>query len=439
MQRRNFLATLAAPLLSAEDKPNLVLLFGDDLGRTDLGCYGGTEIPTPHLDALAKQGTRFTDSYVSCPYCSPTRAGMMTGRYQTHFGHEFNPGPAEQANENFGLPLTETTMAQRLKTLGYRTGLFGKWHLGYRAGYQPLQRGFDEFYGFLGGAHSYLDAQADAANPIYDGDKKVESVEYTTDVFARRAVDFIERHQKQPFFAYVPFNAVHGPLQALKKYEDRFPQIADPKRRTYAGMLSALDDGVGTILQALDRLQLTRKTLVVFLSDNGGPTPVNTSRNDPLRGVKAQVYEGGFRIPWMMRWPGKIPAGKVYSEPVIALDLLPTFVAAAGGHVEPGWKVDGVDLTPYLNGKKTGRPHEQLYWRFGRQWAMREGDWKLTAMNDAPALYNLPADIGEAQDLSASQPERVKAMTAAWQQWDQKNQPARWVPQAQARKKGNRP
>ncbi len=322
------------------------------------------------------------------------------------------------------------------KDLGYRTGIFGKWHLGYREEFHPLKRGFDEFYGFLGGAHSYLNAGADRNNPIYDGHQPVSEIEYTTDAFGQRAAKFIEANKDRPFFAYVPFNAVHGPMETLKRYSDRFPNIADPKRRTYAGMLSALDDNVGLILNTLDRLKLTQNTLVVFLTDNGGPTPVNTSRNDPFHGFKAQVWEGGIRIPFAIQWPGKIPKSKVYSHPVIALDLVPTFVAAAGGKPEPSWKLDGVDLVPFLDGKTKSVPHPQLFWRFGRQWAMREGDWKLMSMGQGdPQLFNLKSDVGELQDLAGSQTTKVQAMKAAWDTWNQKNIPARWVPAAQGGQK----
>ena len=441
MNRRALLGTLAgAPwAIPATNKPNIVLLFADDMGQADVGCYGGKDVPTPNIDSIAKNGVRLTDGYVSCPYCSPTRAGMMTGRYQTHFGHEFNPGPAEAAVANFGLPLSETTMAQRLKDLGYRTGIFGKWHLGYRDEFHPLKRGFDEFYGFLGGAHSYLNAGADRANPIFDGRQVVNELEYTTDTFGQRAAKFIEANKDRPFFAYVPFNAVHGPMETLKRYSDRFPNIADPKRRTYAGMLSALDDNVGLILQTLERHKLTANTLVVFLADNGGPTPVNTSRNDPFHGFKAQVWEGGIRIPFAMQWPGKIPKGKVYSQPVIALDLLPTFVAAAGGKPESSWKLDGVDLLPFVDGKQKSLPHERLFWRFGRQWAMREGDWKLMSMGEgSPQLFNLKSDEGELQDLAGTQGARVQSMKAAWDAWNQKNIPARWTPAVRGAQKKKR-
>jgi len=438
MNRRQFLcAFAAAPIAAAADnKPNVILIVGDDLGYADLGAYGGKDIPTPYLDSIARNGVRFTDGYVSCPYCSPTRAGLMTGRYQTHFGHEFNPGPAEQAVENFGLPLTETAMPKRMKDLGYKTGMFGKWHLGYQPDYHPQRRGFDEYYGFLGGAHSYLDADADPANPIFRGTAKVPKVEYTTDQFAAEAAGFIDRNKDNSFFVYLPFNAVHTPLQSLPKYEARFDgKIADPKRKTFAAMLSAMDDGVGLILKTLEKHKLTNKTLLVFHSDNGGPTAANTSKNDPLRGFKAQVYEGGLRVPFMMQWPGKIPKGKTFSNPVIAIDLLPTFVAAAGGTPAADWKLNGVNLLPFVTGKDKAAPHSQLFWRFGQQWAMREGDWKLMSMGGPPALFNLKADIGESKDLSNAEKGRTETMAAAWENWNKNNIPARWTPQRAGQKK----
>ncbi|MBI2689174.1 MAG: sulfatase-like hydrolase/transferase [Acidobacteria bacterium] len=432
MNRRQFLSALAfPPLAAATPKPNIVLILADDLGYADIGAYGCKDVPTPNIDSVARNGVRFTGAYVSCPYCSPTRAGIMTGRYQTHFGHEFNPGPAEQAVENFGLPLTETAMPQRLKDLGYKTGMFGKWHLGYRPAYHPQQRGFDEFFGFLGGAHSYIDAEVDPANPILRGTDRVAKVEYTTDQFAAEAAGFIDRNKGNPFFLYVPFNAVHNPAQALPKYEDRFKgKIADPARKTFAAMLSALDDGVGLILKTLEKHKLTNNTLLVFLTDNGGPTAANTSKNDPLRGFKAQVYEGGIRIPFMMQWPGHVPKGKVYANPIIALDLLPTFVAAAGGTADASWKLDGADLLPFIAGKNKGRPHERLYWRFGQQWAIREGDWKLMSMGGPPALYNLKDDIGEARDLSNVETARVEKMGNEWETWNKRNMPPLWIPAA---------
>jgi arylsulfatase A-like enzyme len=224
-------------------------------------------------------------------------------------------------------------------------------------------------------------------------------------------------------------------MHTLPRHESKFAHIADPLRRTYAGMLSALDDGVGAILKTLEKNRLTRDTVVIFASDNGGPTPVNTSRNAPLRGLKAQIYEGGIRVPFLMQWPSRLPKNKVYSQPVIALDLLPTMIAAAGGKTDASWKLDGVNLLPHVEGKDKKAPHERLLWRFGQQWAIREGDWKLMSMGGPPELYNLRADIGESQDLSAKEKDRMARMAATWEEWNKKNMAPLWhAPGAQGQK-----
>jgi arylsulfatase A-like enzyme len=354
---------------------------------------------------------------------------MLTGRYQQRFGHEFNPGPAARASQKFGLPLEETTIAERLKSLGYVTGMFGKWHLGYRDELTPLKRGFDEFFGFHGGAHSYVNATDRAANPIWRGTERVAGISYTTDEFARETVAFIERHQQKPFFIYLPFNAVHAPLDALEKYRARFPSISDAKRRTYAAMLSAMDDGVGRVLARLRELRLEENTLVFFISDNGGPTYQTTSRNDPLRGVKGQLLEGGVRVPFLVQWKGKIPAGKVYDAPVSALDLHPTALLTAGGKLPTTNKLDGVDLLPYLTGKQKGRPHEQLFWRYGEGFAIRAGDWKLVKdrRDEKVRLYNLAQDSGEKNDLSEQQPAKFKELQLRWERWNAELIKPRWV------------
>ena len=282
-------------------KPNIIVIVADDLGYADLGCQGCKDVPTPNIDSIAKNGVRFTNGYVSCPVCSPTRAGLMTGRYQQRFGHEFNPGPADAAPPNFGLPLTETTLANRLKSLGYRTGMVGKWHLGYTAKYHPQKRGFDEYFGFLGGAHSYVDARADKSNPILRESQPIDEKEYLTLAFTREAVAFIDRHAKEPFFLYLTYNAVHNPLQAPQKYLDRFKHLDDQKRQKLAAMLSCMDDGVGQLLAKLRELGIEENTLIVFVSDNGGPTPQTSSRNNPLRSFKGTVWEGGVRVPFIDR------------------------------------------------------------------------------------------------------------------------------------------
>lgn len=459
---KNLLCLLAALFccgfygsLRAADPANILVILADDLGWGELGCQGFTqEIPTPHIDSIARNGVRFTSGYVSGTYCSPTRAGFMTGRYQQRFGHEFNPGPAQTADQKFGLPLEEVTLADRLKSAGYASGWFGKSHLGYQPPFHPLRRGFDAFYGFLGGAHSYLDASADSANPILRGTTPTTDIGgYTTDAFAREAVAFIQKHRGRPWFVYLSLNAVHAPLEATEKYLSRFAHIADPKRRTYAAMESAMDDAVGATLDAIRRQQEEEKTLVFFFSDNGGPTAQTTSSNGPLRGFKSQTWEGGIRVPFLVQWKGRIPAGRVDDRPVIQLDIYPTALAAAGIGIKPEWKLDGVNLLPYLTGEASGAPHEALYWRFGPQMAIRMGDWKLVkgaglagiasdrgaaASTEGAQLFNLAQDIGEQHDLADKEPAKFKQLAAAWEQWNAGNIEAKWLPQRAAAKKANK-
>ena len=435
--RRQFMALIGAGTLGAVlpkalgetppaaqgRKPNVIVILIDDVGWADVGCYGCKDIPTPHIDALARGGVRFTSGYVSAPLCSPTRAGIMTGRYQQRFGHEFNPGGGGvNLGFEFGLPLTETTFADVMKKAGYATGIVGKWHLGFDAKYQPTARGFDEFFGFLGGAHAYFPprdgGQPAKGNPIMRGKEKVEEKEYLTDAFGREAAAFVDRHRAEPLFLYFAPNAAHMPMQAPPKYLDTFSRIADERRRTHAAMMSCLDDAIGKVLARLKEDGIDENTLVMFVSDNGGP-PATTSSNGPLRGGKSNMWEGGIREPLVIRWPGHVPAGKVYDEPVISLDFLPTAAAAAGAVIPAGHPLDGVDLVPYLSGKKAGPPHECLFWRMGPQWAVRKGHWKLIKVRDGPpGLYDLATDIGESKDLAAEKPEIRDELAKAYAAWD---------------------
>jgi arylsulfatase A-like enzyme len=432
-------------------RPNILLILADDLGYADIGAYGGREIPTPHIDRLAAAGIRFTDAYVSGPYCSPSRAGLMTGRYPQRFGYEFNP----DGSPEYGLPPTEKTMAERLRAAGYRTALLGKWHLGYAGRLRPLQRGFEEFYGFLGAEHSYVkvtgtDPGTDLPDPLVDGTKPVASVTYLTDALGDRAVDYIRRHASEPFFLYLAFNATHTPMEAPQKYLARFPGIADPRRRTYAAMLSAMDDAIGRTLAALRDNGLEEDTLVVFLNDNGGPTMPSTaengSSNAPLRGSKRQTWEGGIRVAFAIAWKGHLDAGRVDHRPVIQMDVLPTALAAAGIPARPR-ELDGVDLMPFLKGSAKGEPHEALYWRLGGMMAVRRGDWKLVKTRDGPlvdldpavltdlsraGLYNLAEDLGERRDRAAERPDKAKELADLWRQWNRGMSLPAWTPPASA-------
>lgn len=426
--------TFAAPA-----KPNLVVVLCDDVGYGEFGFQGNRQIPTPNIDSIARNGVRFTSGYVAATYCSPSRAGLLTGRYPTRFGHEFNGGGAG-GGKGFGLPTSEKTLADRLKAVGYATAAVGKWHLGHGAEHVATARGFDEFYGTVANTPFFKPANFIDSRVSLDVTPVKDPQFYTTDAYAERAVDWIGRQKGKPFFLYLPFNAQHAPLQAPAKYLDRFKHIDEGPRRTFAAMLSAMDDAVGKVLTKVKEIGQEENTLVFFFSDNGGPTRSTTSSNGPLRGFKATTLEGGTRVPFAFQWKGKVPAGKVYDPPIIQLDIQPTALAAAGVPLDPAWKLDGVNLLPYLTGEKKGQPHETLYWRFGDQWAIRRGDWKLVRSRidgPQPQLFNLKDDIGEATDLSEKEPERVKQLHAAWQAWNAEQKEPLWKP-APVKKKKNK-
>jgi arylsulfatase A-like enzyme len=420
---------------SAAAKPNVLIFFADDLGWGELGCQGNGEIPTPHIDSLAKNGLRCTQGYVAATYCSPSRAGLMTGRYPTRFGHEFN----SVANKT-GLHLKETTIADRLKKEGYATVCIGKWHLGESAEYLPTKRGFDEFYGTLANTPFFHPTKFIDSRVSNDVQPVKDDAFYTTDAYAERAVDWLEKHKAQPWLLYLPFNAQHAPLEAPQKYLDRFNEIQDPKRKIFAAMLSSMDDAVGRVLTKVREMGQEENTLVFYIADNGGPTQSTTSKNGPLRGFKMTTFEGGPRVPFIAQWKGKIPAGRTYDHPVMNLDVLPTALAAAGAQIDPGWKLDGVDLMPFLTGSNTAKPHETLYWRFGEQWAIRHGDLKLVVSKGGsgkPELYNLAADIGESKDLAAEQPAKVAELQKLWDAWSaEQAEPS--APDAPAKKAGKK-
>jgi arylsulfatase A-like enzyme len=309
--------------------------------------------------------------------------------------------------------------------------------LGSELPFVPKNRGFEDTFGFLGGMHGYF---ADAKPPLRRDNEPIQEKEYLTDAFGREAVAFIDRHEKEPFFLYLAFNAVHTPMNATDDRLERFKDISDKSRRTYAGMMSAMDDSIGRVLKTLHDKNLEENTLVFFLSDNGGPTmkgtTINASRNDPLRGSKRTTLEGGIRVPFMVKWPGHVPAGKVYDKPVISLDILPTALAAANVDVPSDAKVDGVNLLPYLNNKNAEGPHSMLCWRFGDQMAIRQGDWKLVRYDPVvdgmkgtatdAKLYNLASDIGESKDLIKSEPQKAKELQTAWDEWNQLNVAPLW-------------
>ena len=424
-------------------KPNILVIVADDLGYGDIGVQGGKAVPTPNIDKLARSGFRCTSGYVSAPYCSPSRAGLLTGRYQTRFGHEFNPHVGAEAK--LGLPLDQRTIADLLRAAGFATGLVGKWHLGFSKDHHPQSRGFDDFFGFLVGGHNYAlrkDAEpkfasAMSRNLIYRG-REVQKVDgFATEVFTDEAIGFMKRHKDQPWFLYLAYNAVHTPLEISDKLKERVPaDVKDPARRGYLSLLIGLDDALGRILAHLQETGADQDTLVIFVSDNGGSglapfLAYNAAINRPLRGNKGQTLEGGIRVPFLIAWPGKLPAGKTYDPPVIALDILPTVCALAGAKTPDN--VDGVNLMPYLRGENKAAPHDALYWRFGPQKAIRKGDWSLVDWRDFEKktnsgwqLFDLSKDIGQQDDLAAKHADVVAGLSQAWHRWDARNVAPLW-------------
>ncbi len=445
---------------SAENQspPSIVLIVADDLGYGELGCYGGKEIPTPWIDSIAANGVRLTDGYVTAPYCAASRAGLITGRYQTRFGFEFNPIGARNEDPEIGLPVSEKTIADDLRNAGYATSLVGKWHLGGTANFHPHRRGFDEFFGFMHEGHYFVphpwngvktwlrrktlpdghqgrwtsangrviwsthmgnfEPAYDANNPILRGSQPVNETAHLTDAITREAVDFIDRCHEQPFFLLVSYNAVHSPMQGMDSYLKKFSHIKDIHRRIFAAMLSQMDDGVGRILEKLDQTGIKENTLIVFLSDNGGPTRELTSSNAPLRGEKGSVYEGGLRVPFLLQWPDRLPTGVTYAHPVTSLDLAPTFRVVSGGANRP---TDGVNLLPFLTDSKTEPPHADLFWRVGGRQALRAGDWKIVRHGRANAatkweLYNLIEDIEESENIADRYPDQFENLVRRWNQ-----------------------
>ncbi|MEX2212610.1 MAG: sulfatase-like hydrolase/transferase [Phycisphaeraceae bacterium] len=459
-----FVLTMNAALSAEAQRPNIILLIADDLGYGELGCQGNPQVPTPHIDSIAKAGVRFTQGYVTASFCSASRAGLFTGRYQSRFGYEINPVGALNEDPAIGLPVNQATLADLLHDRGYATSLVGKWHLGATAKYHPQRRGFDEFFGFLHEGHSYVpppyrevvtmlrrkalpdragkgeasrwessdgrlilsshmghdEPAYDTNNPLLRSSQPVEEREHLTDAFTREAVDFIARSKERPFFLCVAYNAVHSPLQGADAYMKKFESVKDVHRRIFCAMLAHLDDSVGAILKRVRDERMEERTLIIFLSDNGGPTRELTSSNLPLRGGKGQLYEGGVRVPFMMQHKGVIPSGKLYEKPVISLDLFTTIAAASGGPPPRAGRLDGVDLMPFLRGEDKSTPHDTLYWRMneGASFAVRRGDWKLVSHRGKSAeLFDLANDVSESRDLAAKEPVRMKAMREAYDQW----------------------
>ncbi len=454
---RGWRLALADRAPAPERRPNVVLILADDLGYGDVSIYG-TRLETPHIDRIGREGAVFTQGYVTTPVCSPSRAALLTGRYQQRYGFEYNARQAADVPD-VGLIEAERTIADHLGAVGYVTGMVGKWHLGFQARHYPTNRGFDEFYGHLSGATSFIDVQSRGAVSLprdavlrerYPGDPRTDLVvrgtqppsppqrrrgnrilrgpegtvvreaRYITDVFGDEAVAFIERHREEPFFLYVPFNAPHSPFEVTRRYYDRFAEVESELQRIYFGMIAALDDAVGRILDALEAHGIADDTLVVFLSDNGCAAYFQGLCScDPLSGGKLTYYEGGVRVPYLVRWPGRISAGTRIDEPVSTLDVLPTLLAAAEAPFPDDTALDGRDLGPLVDGH--GRwSHDRFVWRNYPTVAVRQGTMKLIKPHqDRPGgfLYDLAADPREQEDLAEARPDTVASLEAEIEDW----------------------
>ena len=431
-----------------KSQPNIIVIFTDDMGYADLGVQGQLDdLKTPHLDNLAKTGVRMTSGYVTAPQCIPSRAGILSGKYQQRFGLD--------SNSTIPFPLGEKMIAQRMKEAGYITGMSGKWHLDpnhtqrewikeempeladkkkigssdipfeKKIPYQATEKGFDFVH--QGQINNYWVNHTLEGEPIEK--QHINIPGYRLDIQTQAAVSFINKYKDHPFFYYLAYFAPHVPLDATEKYLSRFPGDMPERRRMCLAMLAAMDDGVGRIKETLREHNIEDNTLIVFLSDNGAPLKINKedlpltmtggawngSRNDPLVGEKGMVSGGGVRVPFIMNWPAGLPKGKVYDRPVISLDIAATSLALAG--VEVPEELDGVNVVPYLNGEKAGDPHDALYWRFWRQSAIRMGDWKYVQYGKEEFLFNLATDEHEHNDLITENPEKADQLKTKLTQW----------------------
>ena len=412
--------------------PNVIVIISDDQGYADVGFHGSNEIFTPNIDRIAKNGVVFSEGYVSYAVCSPSRAGLITGRYQNRFGYSRNILLAPN-DSLMGLPLSEQTLPDVLNNVDYKTKAIGKWHLGAHKSLVPEKRGFDEFFGFLIGGHRYFPEdltlndltearrQMDGyITKIYDNGKRINTKKYLTEELSDNAVKFIEDNSDNPFFLYLSYNAPHTPLQATTKDLERNKHIDIEKRQTYAAMVSSMDDGIGLILDKLEQKNIFENTIVFFFSDNGGVEWYNFSDNGPLRGIKGDFFEGGIRVPFAMQWPNKFEPGTIYDKPIIALDIFATVASAAKAEKYIKNEIDGVNLIPYLSGNKSGLPHEYLYWKNPDKDidVIRDDRYKYLRIKNDEYIFDLKNDISEESniiDLSKPIYDRLKSQFKLWE------------------------
>ncbi|WP_396633909.1 sulfatase-like hydrolase/transferase [Maribacter sp. R86514] len=411
-------------------KPNIIVILTDDQGWLDVGFNGGTDIPTPNLDALAKEGVIFNNGYVSHPYCSPSRAGLLTGRYQARFGHDCNMPYDGENDASVGTPLSEKIISEALKEQGYVTSAIGKWHVGDHPSLHPPQQGFDHWFGFAGGSMNYWGTPNGPLRTIFRNNVEVPETElsYLTDDFTKEAITFMEENKSKPFFIYLAYNAPHAPDHATKQYLEETKHIEYGGRSVYAAMVNGVDAGVGKINSYLQDNGLKENTILVFLSDNGGRA--TQASNGPNRGHKGMLFEGGIKVPFFMVWKNRIKADKKYDEVVSSLDLFPTLLSATGGKTEHEKQLDGVDLLPYLE-YENEKPHETLFWRSvgGFEYAVRHQDYKLykSAYKDKTMLFNLKTDALERYDIASNYPEIVSKLETLYKDWDSNNMAPGWV------------
>lgn len=402
--------------------PNFVIIMGDDLGYGDIGCYGNDFIKTPHIDALATGGLKFTDFHANGPVCSPTRAAMLTGRYQQRSGLEGVIYVRGETRET-GMEQEEFTFAEALKTAGYATGLFGKWHLGYKEEFNPVHQGFDVFHGYVSGNVDYHSHVDNAGIPDWWHNlAQMEEEGYVTDLITEHAVQFIEDHRDQPFCVYIAHEAPHWPYQGRSDQADRFPGVEFPslgsrtdQRAAYKEMVEAMDDGVGQVVATLEALGLVENTFVFFCSDNGGVDSLGNNGN--LRSHKGTLWEGGHRVPAIAYWPGRIEPG-VSHQTVMSMDVFPTLTSLADISLPKNADLDGVDISPLLF-NEGGLPDRPLFWRYRHQKVVRESEWKLLVENGEKYLFNLEEDVGETNNLAATEPRRVNALEEKLSDWEQ--------------------
>jgi len=407
---------------ATSEQPNIILIMADDLGYGDVGCYGSKKIQTPNIDVLARGGMKFTDYHSNCPVCSPTRAALLTGRYQQRSGIEgviYAKGPTRQT----GIALEEITFAEVLKRHGYATGIFGKWHLGYNVEFNPAKQGFDEFIGYVSGNvdyHSHIDGAG--FEDWWKNCEKVPEEGYCTDLITKHGIDFIERHRDEPFCLYLPHEAPHYPYQGREDPPERLSggrkgrkAKGDEITRAYKEMIEVMDEGIGRIVKTVKRLGLERKTFIFFCSDNGA---TKRGSNGVLSGYKGSLWEGGHRVPAVAYWPGRIKAGTITDETVLGMDLFATMVSIAGAKLPAGLKLDGIDLLPMLaEGKRL--PERMLFWRYRKEKAVRKGPWKLLLQRSQVKLYNLDEDLAEKNNLAKTRPAMVKKLEDELAVWEQ--------------------